>query len=630
MPAPVGDRGELVDEDVVAADRDSPQEQGHASHHACQCEEREAVPVGDPVRQRGRARPLGRPRGPARDRRGVCRTRISHPRHGSRHGDGRGLLQLRATLGFDGDDGLLERRPGVMADALSRMAPGAIRARAQRHSPRATGRRLLARVRDVPRPLAALLAVAAIQVVAWALVMPPFQAPDEMAHFAYVQHLAETGEAPEQTGGSGANVSSEQAEAIRWENVHALVGVLAMRPAWTEAEERRWRAVEASLSDQASANGDGPNPVGQNPPLYYALETLPYHLAPGGSFFNRFYLTRLGSATFYVAAVAFMWLIASELFRQLWPRTLATAIVALHPKLAMLGASVNADILLVLAWTAFIYVGLRIIRHGPSVKRLVGAGTATAISVLTHGRGLAILGALLVLLGIAYLQWRPAPRLALRGAALSLGIAGLGLAVVALFTSGVSGGGAIYGGEIGRIGEKTFNVGELLSYVWQFYLPKLQFMQPSIGVAGYGFSEVYIQSFYGQFASLEVEYPRFAIDLLQVATLLLLFALYTVAVTRLEALKRNWPIIGFLVLTGLSLLALLHVTAYNSMLINPADPLFTGRYLLPLVSILAIGVTVVVMALPRRLGAFATGGLVATGIVLQLTGLGMAFVRFYA
>jgi Predicted membrane protein (DUF2142) len=510
------------------------------------------------------------------------------------------------------------------------MAPAAIRARARGRSRRAALGRWLAEARTVPRPFAALLAVATVQVVAWALVLPPFQGPDEMAHFAYVQHLAETGEVPEKTGGSGANVSSEHAEAIRWENVHALVGVLGMRPGWSEAEERRWREVEASLSDHASANGDGPNPVGQNPPLYYALETIPYHVALGGSFFNRFYLIRLGSAVFYVAAVAFMWLIAAELFRPLWARTLATAIVALHPKLAMLGASVNADNLLVLAWTAFIYVGLRIIRHGPSIRRLLGAGTAAAASVLTHGRGLAIIGALLALLIIAYLRWRPEPRLMLRGAALSLGMAALGLAVVAVFTSGVSGGGAIYGGEIGRIGEKSFNVRELISYVWQFYLPKLQFMQPSIGVPGYGFREVFIQSFYGDLASLEVQYPRFATDLLQVATVLLLLAVYTVGVARFDAVKRHWPTVAFLLLSCLSLLALLHITSYNSMLTNPADPLFTGRYLFPLVSVLAIAVTVVVMALPRGVGAFATGGLVATGIVLQLAGLGMAFVRFYA
>ena len=75
-----------------------------------------------------------------------------------------------------------------------------------------------------------------------------------------------------------------------------------------------------------------------------------------------------------------------------------------------------------------------------------------------------------------------------------------------------------------RSARAAFNVRELLSYVWQFYLPKLEFMQPTIGIPNYGFREVYIQSFYGDLASLEVEFPRFVTDLLGLATVLLLFA----------------------------------------------------------------------------------------------------------
>ena len=517
----------------------------------------------------------------------------------------------------------------MIAEASSRMVPGAIRTRAPRPSARAAVVRGVAKARTVPRPLAALLAMATIQVVAWILVLPPFQGPDEEAHFAYVQYLAETGKTPDRYAGSGWNQSTEEAEAIKWADLLVLRGVLAARPGWTDAAEQRWREVEASLPDEASSNGDGPNPAGQNPPLYYALETVPYHVAPGGSFFNRYYMTRFASGLLYVAAVAFMWLIASELFRAVWARTLATGIFALHPKLAMLGAVVNPDILLVLTWTAFIYVGLRILRHGLTLRRLIGAGAAVAGSVLTHGRGLAILPALLVLLGIAYLRWRPPPKQALLGAGISVGIALAGLALAGVFTSGVSGQGAAYGGTIGLVDDQSFNIRQFVSYVWQFYLPKLDFMQPSIGVPWYGFREVYIQSFYSQLASLEIEYPRFVIDLLQVATVLLLFGLYTVAVTRLDAVKRGWPTIAFLLLTGLSMVALLHLSSYTAMLVNPGDPVITGRYLFPLLSLLAIGVTVVVTALPRRIGAFATGAIVAAGIALQLSGLGLALLRFY-
>jgi hypothetical protein len=134
------------------------------------------------------------------------------------------------------------------------------RAGAQAAATRARGRpvrkafgRWLGRARTVPRPIAALLVVAAIEVVAWSLVMPPFQGPDEMAHFAYVQHLAETGEAPDPTGGGGRNISTEQAEAIRWENLHALVGVLGMRPGWAEAEERRWRRCRRRRAQTGTA-----------------------------------------------------------------------------------------------------------------------------------------------------------------------------------------------------------------------------------------------------------------------------------------------------------------------------------------------------------------------------------------
>jgi hypothetical protein len=110
----------------------------------------------------------------------------------------------------------------------------------------------------------------------------------------------------------------------------------------------------------------------------------------------------------------------------------------------------------------------------------------------------------------------------------------------------------------------------------------------------------------------------------------LLLGLYTVAVTRLAALKRNWATITFLLFTGLAMVAELHVSSYTTLLINPGDPVITGRYLFPLLSLLAIAVTVVVAALPRRIGAFAAGALVAAGLALQLSGLGMAFVRFYA
>ena len=80
--------------------------------------------------------------------------------------------------------------------ALSRMSSSAVHARARGRSPRAPLARWAGKARTIPRPLAALLTVATIQVARGCLVLPPFQGPDEDAHFAYVQYLAETGKRP--------------------------------------------------------------------------------------------------------------------------------------------------------------------------------------------------------------------------------------------------------------------------------------------------------------------------------------------------------------------------------------------------------------------------------------------------
>ncbi len=222
-----------------------------------------------------------------------------------------------------------------------------------------------------------------------------------------------------------------------------------------------------------------------------------------------------------------------------------------------------------------------------------------------------------MLLGIAYIRWRPPLRQTLVFVALGLAVAVAGLAVAGVFTSGV-----IRrrlprtAGPSDGSSDTAFNLRQFLSYVWQFYLPKLEFMQPAIGVPGYGFREVYIQSFYSDFAWLEIGYPALRARPAPGGDDVAAVGLYTVAVTRLDAVRRNWPTLAFLVFTGLSMVAVLHVTSYTAMLSNPGDPVFTGRYLFPLLSLLAIAVTVVVAALPRRIGAFASGALVATGITL--------------
>ena len=72
-------------------------------------------------------------------------------------------------------------------------------------------------VRKVRRPLLLLLGAVAAFVVAWSLFVPPFQVPDEQAHFGYVQSLAERHERPHGGGrNSPRHLSTEEKVARGW------------------------------------------------------------------------------------------------------------------------------------------------------------------------------------------------------------------------------------------------------------------------------------------------------------------------------------------------------------------------------------------------------------------------------
>jgi hypothetical protein len=79
---------------------------------------------------------------------------------------------------------------------------------------------------------------------------------------------------------------------------------------------------------------------------------------------------------------------------------------------------------------------------------------------------------------------------------------------------------------------------------------------------------------------------------------------------------------------GLTGIVFLHVVSYLALL-GGTDPVIVGRYLLPLIALLALAVTFVVTSLPRRLGPLFAAVVLACGVLLQLAGLGLTVIRFY-
>jgi Predicted membrane protein (DUF2142) len=233
-------------------------------------------------------------------------------------------------------------------------------------------------VASVPAPLKVILVVAALQSIAWDLATPAFQGPDESGHFAYIQYFAETGHLPsaQVPPAAGAGVrrptSTEEQTGLRVLNLGPLTGNLFERPAWTSADLGLWHRAERSLPRGSRANGSGPNPIAKNPPLYYAVMSVPYRAFVWLPLLKRVFVLRLFNALFYLATVALVWLIAGEVFgRVRWKQMLAAGAVALEPQLAFMSAVINADSLLIALTTGFLLTALRLVRRGPSVARVL-------------------------------------------------------------------------------------------------------------------------------------------------------------------------------------------------------------------------------------------------------------------
>jgi len=401
----------------------------------------------------------------------------------------------------------------------------------------------------------------------------------------------------------------------------------AVRPPWRAADGRAFERFEASLPDDGTELGSGPNPLAKNPPLFYAYEAAVSHIVPGG-FFTDLWAMRLANVLVLLAAVCFAWLLAAELFVRTLPRVVAAGVVALQPVLGQLAGIVNSDALLTATYLALTWLGVRACRRGLTIGRLAAIGAAAGACVLTHGRGIAAIPAFGLIVLVLALHHRPSLKAALRPAL--AGVLTLAAAVVAyrVYTasSASSGGGALYGGEV-SFAPKGANPREFLSFVWQFYLPALQTMTPRIG-PDYGFHQVYVQTLFGSFGSYEVYLAKGVLDAIQLTLVGGALGLVALLVRHWEQAKRHWAEIVVVAAPAACLVALLHLASYRSVLGGP-DPLITGRYFLPLLGVIGIAAAVLVDTLPRRAGAVLAGALLTGLALISLSGIGLTLARTY-
>ena len=501
-----------------------------------------------------------------------------------------------------------------------------------------------ARLRRVPRPLVLVLLVTALFGVAWALIVPAWGNPDEDAHFAYTQTLAERQELP---GKGQYAVSTEQRELMLQTNSDETTFFPTAKPEWSATVERQWRTLQ---SGERSDNGGAPNATIQYPPAYYLLELLAYEAAGSDGLVTRVYAMRLLSLVWLLVAAVGAWLLAGEVFERRRPlQVVAASVVGLWPMLTFITSSINPDGMVVALWTLAIWLAISLVRRGPSAVRAGGLCLCLGVALVTKASALALIPPVAFALLVTAI--RAAPRVRPRSLAtaaaviLMLAVPVGAWAVVAEQngrtpygqTSLVSGSGTTTPTRTGIEGEgvRSASLSGFASYLWQFYLPKLgsqeqiRHMFPVVSLKPW--YQTWVAGGWANFGWSNVWFPR-ATYLIFFAATLLAFAL--AALGGVRALRRGRPsrrtllTAAVLLITASTLVGGLHWTDYHQY-VRDEPPFLQGRYLLPILPLFGLIVAQATRVLPRRFQGAGQAAALAGLIVVQIACLGLVTQRFY-
>jgi 4-amino-4-deoxy-L-arabinose transferase-like glycosyltransferase len=454
-----------------------------------------------------------------------------------------------------------------------------------------------------PRSLAALLGVVLVLGLAWALLVPPWQAPDEIQHFGYAQSLAESFRLPgdphwleestDETAADGAVGATQVAFFPQ-----------AAPPSWSRSTAAAYQAVEHSANPPSRTNGGGPNPESQNPPLYYLYAAATYLIDGAGTAFGRLYAIRIGGVLLLALTTLGAWLLAGETFgRRRLAQLTCAAIVGLLPMNTFISTSVTPDALLITLWTFTLWMGARVINRGAQIRDAAVLCGLVGAAVLTKATSYALVVPVLLALAIG---WRRRPRAEHRSAARKLTIAALAMVVPILTWLIVAH--ALGRPGINRVGSAAahpFSLFGFARYVWQFYLPRPPFMAPFRVTPQLPLYDIWIRQVTGVFGWLDVSLPGWMYPVS--AVLAAGVSVTAVALLTRRPSRPHLPLLAFFALTMVALLGVVHVTEYRVLIAGQGEFL-QGRYLLPIVGLLGLLVGVIVVRVPRAVRP-AIGGL---------------------
>jgi hypothetical protein len=453
-------------------------------------------------------------------------------------------------------------------------------------------------LRRVPGPAWTCACVAFLSAASWSIVTPPFQAPDEPSHFAYTQILAESGGLPK----SGASVYSAQETTALADLDHQAVRFnRAIGTISTAAQQRR---LQHDLALPLSRAGQGAGVASPQPPLYYALQAIPYYLGAGGTLLDQLALMRLLSALLAGVAAFFAFMFLREALPAVpWAWTVGGLCTALAPLLGFISGMVNPDAMLCAVGAALFYCLARGFRRGLTPRLALVIGAVTAVGFLTKLNFIGLSpGVLLALVLLARRAARTSSRRSAYGwlaAAVAIGWGPACVYVLGNLLAGDPTFGILSSALTFMGAHKGSRLDELI-YIWQFYLPRLP------GMADYFPGILTTRQFWfdrpvGVYGWLDTEFPSWVYDVALIPAGLIAALCARELLRTREALRARVDELLCYAAIGAGLLALMGADSYLEFPSNPgvySEP----RYLLPLAVLVAAVVALAARGAGRRWG----------------------------
>jgi 4-amino-4-deoxy-L-arabinose transferase-like glycosyltransferase len=512
---------------------------------------------------------------------------------------------------------------------------------------------------------------------AWALASPAAQGPDEPTHFEYVQNLVERFKLPGDAGRpefSTAVVDGMQAGGT------SLGGYppADIAPNWSLTGWREYNERMRS-SPPSTSNGGGPDTTaGANGPFYYAFAAVGYLLDLHGTWFGQVFTIRLWDILLLLGTTAAAWLLAGEVFgKQRVLQLVAAGTVAFLPMTTFITETVTTDAMLPCLWTLALWLAARVIRRNGQLRDASALCLITGAAILTKGTSYVLLLPLASAFLAALWLSEPGTRLATLKR-----LAAASSVLVAILV-----GWFIFARLVGYVGIRQISGDttawwhslHFLSYLWQWYLPRLPFMHrwnetppfvPSYAVwmqEGFGFfgwlsfgvpgwlyhvvawAAALVSTGAAACLSSRSTSPRRVVVTAAVCTAILLaltltnqlmyaasipmFALLAIlfyglrGLVNAETRSRSLTLV-MLISAALGLVLLVHITDY--LVLSTGGTRFAqGRYLLPGVSAVGLCMAYLLSHLPRQISGAAGGTVLMLLFGVQVVSLAAVATAFY-